>query len=207
MTRTLWTSAAKSVAKSAVLAAGLAASLASQSAPVQWTVASGGNGHWYDIVYQLSGAGMTWDQAFADAPTRSHLGQAGYMATVTSAGEQAFIVSHFTAEAWLGGNDRAVEGSFVWQGGPEAGQAFSYTNWGAGEPNNCCNGEDDVVINYGGPGLWNDIGLPSFPDYLQPYLIEFDAAPGTVPLPGVPALLGIGLLGLAWQTLQKRRRS
>lgn len=196
MARTLW--------KSVALAAALTAALASQAAPVEWTVASGGNGHWYDIVYLPTGGGMTWDQAFADAPTRSHLGQAGYMATVTSAAEQAFIAGSFTAEAWLGGNDRAVEGAFVWQNGPEAGQAFSYTNWGAGEPNNCCNGEDDVVINFGSAGLWNDIGMPSFPDYLQPYIIEFAPAAGTVPLPGVPALLGIGLLGLAWQT---RRRA
>ncbi|MCA0242289.1 MAG: hypothetical protein LCI02_15675 [Proteobacteria bacterium] len=197
MARTLW--------KSVALAAALTAALASQAAPVQWTVASGGNGHWYDIVYLPTGGGMTWDQAFADAPTRSHLGQAGYMATVTSAGEQAFIAGNFSAEAWLGGNDRAVEGDFVWQNGPEAGQPFSFTNWGSGEPNNCCSdGEDDVVINFVASGLWNDIGLPSFPDYAQPYIIEYGPAASAVPLPGVPALLGLGLIGLA--AINRRRR-
>lgn len=177
-------------------AAALAACATAQAVPVQWTVASGGNGHWYDII-ALNG--FTWDEAFADAPTRSHMGMTGYVATVTSAGEQRFVTANFTPTAWLGGNDRATEGTFEWKNGPEAGQAFLFAAWAPGEPNNCCSGEDDVVINWSNGG-WNDIGLPSFPDYRVPYIVEYSPS---VPEPGALVLVAMGLLGLA----ARRRRS
>jgi hypothetical protein len=182
--------------RAAALALGLAASMAASAAPVQWA----GNGHWYDVVLGVPGAapGFTWDEAFADAPSKSHMGMTGYMATVTSAAENAFLAANFgtAGTAWLGGTDRQTEGTWQWMNGPEAGQAFVYFNWYPGEPNNCCNGEDDLVTNWGPPGNWNDIGLPSSPDYRVGYMIEYSPAQNGVPEPGVMALLGLGLAGL-----------
>lgn len=72
---------------------------------------------------------------------------------------------------WIGFNDGATEGTFVWLDGAPV----NYTNWSANEPNNqipsCCNiplfgcqnsdircsqGEDCVQMY--GSGLWNDLG-------------------------------------------------
>src|SRR4051795_2608709 len=44
--------------------------------PVQWAVASGGNGHWYAFV---SDPGVTWTEAEAAAETSG-----GYLATITT---------------------------------------------------------------------------------------------------------------------------
>lgn len=174
----------------AALIAGCLLTAVSHAAPIQY----GANGHWYDFIFTTNN--FTLDQALADAATRSHLGNTGYVATVTSSGEQSFITSSVTESvAWLGGHDRAVEGLFRWVNGPEAGQAFGFTFWAGGEPNNCCGGENDVVINWDAAGRWNDIGLPAFPDYRAGYIIEFDGQQG-VPEPGSMALIGLALAGL-----------
>ena len=46
-----------------------------------------GNGHYYQVIDQY----MTWDQAKSHAETLSHNGQQGYLATVTSSGENSFV--------------------------------------------------------------------------------------------------------------------
>jgi hypothetical protein len=177
------------------------------AAPVQWSAASGGNDHWYERVTPATTGGYTWDEAFADAPTRSWMGMTGYMATVTSQAEQDFLVATLgIAGAWLGGNDRATEGTWQWVNGPELGQIFhvvgagsqpGYSNWNAGEPNNCCSGEDDLVYGYfsDAGAVWNDFGVPSFPDARYAYFVEYSGKPDTpVPEPATLALVGAGLL-------------
>jgi len=174
----------------ALAASMLATSFASQAAPLLF------NGHYYD--YITSGQNFTLDEALADAATRSYGGDAGYVATVTSQDEQDFIHSSVTANtAWIGGHDRASEGTFRWVNGPEAGQAFSFTFWSGAEPNDCCSGEDDAVINWSGGGQWNDIGLPSFPDYRIGYVIEYGGQRQGLPEPGSLALIGFALAGLS----------
>ncbi len=200
--------------KTAATAVALAAAVSAQAAPVQWTVASGGNGHWYDYIAAPVGAtGFTWDSALAHAPTQSNLGQAGYLATITSQQEQDFIFLNVTrTTAWLGGNDRALEGTWVWQTGPEAGQAFfvvgaasqpGYSFWNSGEPNNCCSGEDDLQFAWSSDGRWNDHGTPSSPNATWGYVIEYADVPGTqIPEPTTLVLLGSALLSLG---LRRRR--
>jgi hypothetical protein len=87
----------------------------------------------------------------------------GHLATVTSAAENAFLSNNvFT---WIGLSDQVTENTFKWV----TGEPFSYSNWGSGEPNNN-NNEDQVEINRGGPGLWNDLedGFP------RRFYVEFD---------------------------------
>jgi Lectin C-type domain len=184
--------------RSAAAAIGLATSFGVHAAPVQWTAASGGNDHWYDIITD----GRTWDEAVADAVTRSHLGLTGYVATVLSQAENDFIHNSVSrTQAWLGGNDRDSEGDWVWKTGPEAGLSFPFFFWAGGEPNNCCGGEDDLVINWASDGGWNDIGNPAFPSYRVAYIIEYSGI--SVPVPGTLGLIGMGLAALGMM----RRRS
>ena len=74
---------------------------AAQAAPVQWTVASGGNGHWYEAI---SSPNTSWTAARAAAEARG-----GYLATITSAAENTFVAALVpdsgSAESpyWLGG--------------------------------------------------------------------------------------------------------
>ena len=124
------------------------------AAPVQWTVAAGGNGHWYDYFDAGIFVGIGFDAARAAALGSSHQGLQGYLATVTSAQEQAFIQSSFpfllgfgnTGSAWLGASDAAVEGEWRWLDGPEAGQSFTYTNWLLSQPVNAPGFEDHDLL-------------------------------------------------------------
>jgi hypothetical protein len=150
------------------------------SAPIQWTVASGGNGHWYDLTTTLA----TWTGADAQATAAG-----GYLATITSAAEDAFIMANFTGRRWIGLTDVVTEGAYVWV----TGEPFAYSNWRPGEPNNLGD-EDYTEINLVAiPQGWND--LPNAGPGFQPTLgiIEYNTDP-TVPEPATISLLGAGLL-------------
>ncbi len=184
--------------KLAALIAGMALASVATAAPTLYVA----NGHYYDFV--TSAANFTFAEALADAATLSHAGWTGYLATVTDAGENAFInTSVTTVQAWIAATDAAVEGSYRWVAGPEAGSLLVYTNWEAGEPNNCCGGENEAVINWGSSGTWNDIGNPAFPTYRVGYIVEFSAPTG-VPEPGSLALALVALAGVGFA---KRRKA
>ena len=168
------------------------AATAAQAAPVQWTAGSGANGHWYEFISTAA----TWQNAFAAANASTYMGMQGYLATITSEAENTFASALAPAEAWLGGSDEAAEGTWLWMDGPEAGQAFKYTNWLDGEPNNTkpeLGGEDYLHTNHAGrAGKWNDYGGPGFgADVPYGYIVEYNA-----PEPTTLTLLGLGLAGL-----------
>ena len=69
---------------------------------------------------------------------------------------------------WLGLNDRAVEDTFVWDGGGVSG----YLNWQPGQPN--ANGEQDCTnTNIWDDGTWNDADC----DEESRYVCELECAP------------------------------
>ena len=95
------------------------------AAPTVWSIASGGNGHAYEVV----NSNVYWIAARADAASRAYLGASGYLATITSPAEQNFIISTFfnpnaaydsTPAYWLGATDdhalypTASEGNWKW---------------------------------------------------------------------------------------------
>ncbi len=69
----------------------------SYAAPVQWTAGTGANGHFYDVVL----SNITWTEARLAA-----VGAGGYLATITSAEEQAFIAT-LVAPYFIPGNGDA----------------------------------------------------------------------------------------------------
>ncbi len=102
------------------------------------------NPYYYgDSVYTIIST-ATGDVAHAKA---QELG--GYLATVNDAAENKFLYQTFGDNVWIGFNDAAREGSFVWADGSTS----NYTNWNGNEPNNS-GGEDYVHFTSG--GRWND---------------------------------------------------
>lgn len=173
--------------------------LGTTAAPVQWTIESGGNGHWYEYFDDASGF-QSWSEASAAAASRVHAGQKGYLATVTSSGENAFIHT-LTAgnRTWLGASDAGDEGNWTWRTGPESGQTLNYANWHPWEPNNLDFGnsygdEDYLVMNFPHlDGQWNDIPLAAYGSI--GYVVEYAQA---IPEPSTYALMGLGLCAVAF---------
>jgi uncharacterized delta-60 repeat protein len=137
----------------------------------QWTVANGGNGHWYKFV---SGS-KTWTQARDEATAGG-----GYLATVTSSAESTFVnalVYDLATTFWLGGyQDRSsltyIEPAGGWRW--VTSEPWNYTNWNAGDPSNSGGSEDYLAGNWAGSGKWVDIQATN----ARPgYIVEYDSDP------------------------------
>jgi len=135
------------------------------------------NGHYYKLV----SGNVSWSDAVAGAAAQA---PGAYLLTLTSAAEQTFVLSNFSYSQtgqmfWLGGSDSAVEGTFKWVTGPEAGSTISgYTPWNSGEPNNWGGNEDYIALNraagagYNTP-LWNDAGATISSNDNKGYIVEW----------------------------------
>lgn len=164
------------------------------AAPTQWTVAEGGNDHWYEFV----GTKATWNDAFTNANNATYAGFNGYLATVTSSAENNYVSQTVAGgvESWLGGSDEGNEGNWTWRNGPEIGQTLSYNNWLRGEPNNA-GGENSLETNFFRNLGWNDARSNS----KLPYIIEYSA-----PVPELETyLLMIGGLSVIGAWVKKQR--
>ncbi len=148
----------------------------------QWAPESGGNGHYYQPV--VAPAGISWTAASSAAQAMG-----GYLVTVTSAAENAFVFSLIDAPGyWFSGStvhnygpwigayqpDPSSEPAGGWQwvnGDGDLNSTFS--SWWSGEPNDmhyetAPNGED--FAHFGRPNsptlrdaTWNDLpDLPTF---------------------------------------------
>ena len=117
------------------------------------------NGHHYKVY----SASVTWDEAKALCEEKG-----GHLATITTKEEQAFIESINSSEKWIGG---FRDNNFVWQW--VTGEAWDYTAWEDGEPNNC----DDVVPNENAltvyPFKWNDLASTNLTQQFG-YICEWD---------------------------------
>jgi len=156
-------------------------SLAANTFAVVWPIESGGNGHDYEAI----GSGyLTWFAARDAAASSSMLGTPGHLATVTSAGEQDFLLTMIGSEIlmskWLGGFRTTItpEPSEGWSW--ITGEPWSYTAWAPGEPNNANINETALQyhFNFGFRSGWNDL-KPANDDRSNGYVVEFD-----VPEPG-----------------------
>ena len=68
----------------------------------------------------------------------------------------ALASNGFGGVIWIGFNDEAQEGNFVWYDG----RPVTYTNWASGEPNNSGGNEDCVQIFP--DGMWNDLNCNGY---------------------------------------------
>lgn len=102
----------------------------------------------------------TWDAAKAAAYAMKYEGLPGRLATITSKAEQDFVSKLVPSGnlVMLGASDAAVEGTWVWETGPERGQVFwrdgapvggAYNAWRPGEPNAYFPYEDYLVMYQG----------------------------------------------------------
>jgi hypothetical protein len=87
--------------------------------------------------YQVIQGNYTWDQAKADAESRTNAnGIKGHLATITSEQEWAMArqlsSSYPNKDIWIGGTDDNNEGKWRWI----TGEPWAFTAWRSGEPNN-----------------------------------------------------------------------
>jgi len=147
------------------------------------------NGHQYILLGQAS-----WTASEAEAVT---LG--GHLATVNDAAEDLWLYQTFAVpeerNLWIGLNDNAVEGTFVWVDG----DLSPYRHWDSAEPNNHgLNGRDEDAVHIIGAGnssqMWND--LSRNPDPIGTYQLPHGIVE-IVPEPSTALLLASGLATLA----------
>jgi hypothetical protein len=150
------------------------------------------NGHtYYEIAGDSNGAGISWTDAESTAVS---LG--GHLVTINDASENDWVASAFNSSyyEWIGLNDAANEGVFIWT----SGEPVTYTNWWPGEPNSWSGDEDyGEMYNWDGNNMWND---------------NTDNAGGNpygiaeiVPEPSTLVLLSIGAVSLL--AYSRRRRA
>jgi len=121
--------------------------------PIGPVLSNSANGHFYSL---LSPATWTWSERAAAA-----LG--GHLASIANKTEQDWVYNSFSGYSgtnrvlWIGLNDVATEGRFVWS----SREPVPFTNWAPGEPNNV-NGNENFTAIYepGHPyaSRWNDFG-------------------------------------------------
>lgn len=145
----------------------------------------GKNGHYYMWVSEK----VTWQQARANALTKTYLGLQGYLATPNTQAEFELIRKKAGGNSfWLGATDIEQEGCWKYADGPEANTAFyavpgtpncstsaGYSNWNSGEPNNAYGGENWAMSLSN--GLWNDGPIDSlinsWSSWPTGYVVEF----------------------------------
>jgi hypothetical protein len=139
---------------------------------------NGVNGHFYRPI----ATGATYTNARTLASQQTFKGQQGYLVTITSASEDAFIFANVPQSSiWFALTDEVSEARWTIDAGPEAGTLIKinngqlngnipgqYNNWAPGEPNNSGN-EDYAVTKWGGGSQWND--LPNH--FSCAYVVEF----------------------------------
>jgi hypothetical protein len=139
---------------------------------------NGVNGHFYRPI----ATGATYTNARTLSSQQTFKGQQGYLVTITSASEDAFIFANVPQSSiWFALTDEASEARWTIDAGPEVGTLIKinngqlngnipgqYNNWAPGEPNNSGN-EDYAVTKWGGGSQWND--LPNH--FSCAYVVEF----------------------------------
>jgi hypothetical protein len=139
---------------------------------------NGVNGHFYRPI----STGATYTNARAASLLTTFKGQKGYLVTITSADEDAFIFANVPQSSiWFALTDEASEARWTIDAGPEKGTLIKinngqtngnipgqYNNWAPGEPNDSGN-EDYAVTKWGGGSQWND--LPN--NFSCAYVIEY----------------------------------
>jgi hypothetical protein len=115
--------------------------------------------------YYRSNGSVSWPNAVTGA---NSIG--AKLVTIESLSENNWLATQLgnSGNYWIGLNDVASEGNFVWSNGSTS----SYRNWNSGEPNNY-NGNEDYVEFIASSGKWNDQGAIT-----RSYVIELACSSG-----------------------------
>lgn len=194
------------------------------SAQAQWTLGQwnlGANGHFYSV-QAITGPLDGWLIARSQAQSLvAPNGAAVDLATLTSASEDAFVFNGINSPTyWLidgaGNNegpnlgglqfDKLSEPAGDW--GWVTGEAWSYTNWSPGEPNNQLGIEDYLTFFTAGNARsdrWNDIESGTSPSGtgIHYYVAETKTVSSSAPEPGTVALFSLGAVLI---TVRRRRK-
>lgn len=186
--------------------------VAARAMPIQWTSASGGNGHWYEY----SNVQRNYSDALHDVEMRTYDGLDGQFVTINSQAELGFLMANggnlaaqFGASngytAWTGGQRLAGYTDFLWREGRGAyTDTVSITNWLSGDPD--VPFLEDAVIsirleNGINNGVWGDRSRVLADSSTNFYIIEYGNLPtravaAPVPLPASITMAVMGLLSL-----------
>jgi hypothetical protein len=140
---------------------------------------NGVNGHFYKPVTP----GGSYTAARAASLLTTFKGQTGYLVTITSSSENAFIYANVPqGNIWFAATDEVKDGTWVIDAGPEKGTVMKtsngqtagnitgvYNNWAPGEPNGNNGSENYAVTNWNNQPTWNDLSN----NWTNPYVIEY----------------------------------
>ena len=109
------------------------------------------NGHLYLLVRNVT----SWSRA-----ARYCSQQGSHLVTIDSEAENTFVYGLGGWSTWLGASDAEQEGTWAWV----TGEPMTYTNWQAGDPDNCCPPEacggtdciDEDYLTFTGGMDWKD---------------------------------------------------
>ena len=173
--------------KAAAAAALSIGSLATAQDAVQWRVEDGGNGNWYAVTANAVEQ-RSWQLCAQYCEARG-----GHLASIHSEGENDWIAAFALQFDWawvnhpdgfgplLGGVQVPASGEPLGEWRWTSGEAWSYSNWNPGEPNNsgCGSVDGESVLAFTArSGVWNDLNaIPtSCVGWLAPaFIIEWSA--------------------------------
>ena len=159
----------------AVTQIALVSGASAQATAVQWNVADGGNGHWYQVM--VATTSISWFEANERSGS---LG--GHLATLTTTEENAWVHAitvnapgawgsnghpFWTFGPWIGGHrDSSDNQIWVWV----TGEPWSFTAWHPSQPDS----NAQTVISFGGGGPTAATWADTFTDEpVRSYIIEW----------------------------------
>ncbi|MEN9502846.1 MAG: hypothetical protein RI964_2131 [Pseudomonadota bacterium] len=118
--------------------------------------------------YQRFDTALNWHDAQTACTAK-----AAHLASITSANENSWIQTNLYSiavpAAWIGGSDETTEGFWEWT----THEAWGYSNWNTGEPNNTAGNENVTEMWMAAGGVWNDLNA----DTTHSYICEWDTIP------------------------------
>ena len=157
----------------AVAAGSICSGVMAQSTAVQWTTASGGNGHWYQAVGYPC---ITWAASLVAARSVG-----GDLASISSNEENNFVFqtslpiwSSNGGGPWLGGYQDVNASDYAEPSGGwrwSSGEPWTYTNWNCLNPSN--DGGYENVLNFAINATCGSIPFPAWNDASEQCNIGF----------------------------------
>jgi hypothetical protein len=166
--------------------------------------------HYYDVFqYVSSPTGLDKNWTTAETYTTTKISGTGWtLAGITSAAEQAELTtfmkdSKLTGEYWIGGYQNPVNGGADANWHWVSGEAWGYTAWNPGEPNDYTGKASESYLGtWSNDGWqWNDEGNTG---NISGFIAE-RTSPVSVPEPGTLSLLLMGGIFVIVAAMKKRK--